>query len=324
MSMQRAFSPSDIHAEPEPDWAAQPEDLTCEHCGKAMAWVWGLKFTEYGWMRPNSHKSCQAIADMEAHREACLYASKRAGVPVKLRQYHPSHIEVQQEDTSDAMFIRWMARKPNTLGALTVNADAILYLSQWQPYANWLYLEGKHGRGKSLAAAALTNRLVWPASETEWFNPDGTPWVQGIDPWRPGHRRRAAPPTYQALYIDWPELDRRIKLSWSADRDPLNQVWKVRVLVLDDLPQQLSPNRAQLIEQLVCARYRDNLPTVITSNVPWYDVIDEDRPVWGHRVASRLAEVCKVQHLRGPNWRNPPDLPRTERQPKRLFTGGPE
>ncbi len=137
----------------------------------------------------------------------------------------------------------------------------------------------------------------------------------GVHSMRPGYRRKVLPQRWPAQYCDWPELDRRISLSWSRDKEPLAQVAKVRVLVLDDLPAKTSEAKRDAIERLLCARYRDQLPTVITSNVPYHDVIDEDVPAFGHRVADRLAEVCTPVSIGGHSWRKPPERPKEKRKP---------
>lgn len=287
-----------------------PEPLECPHCGAYQDWVWAMQLSGMGWCRPNSHKACLERAAAEERKKLIALAERRAGIPQKHRNWDWGRLEFQQEDTPAWQFMRWMQRKPNTIGVLRENAIAVADVAQWKPSDGWLYIEGTQGMGKSTLAAAIVRQLVSPPTADEWVCPDGSPWVMGVHSMRPGYRRKKAKAHWPAQYVDWAELEKRIGQSWSGDRDPLKQALKVRVLVIDDLPANRSIRFMEAIENLLCARYRDGLPTVITSNVPYLSAVDADKPVYGHRVADRLAEVCQAVTLRGPSWRNPPDPPK--------------
>jgi DNA replication protein DnaC len=299
---------------PDPDWATEPDPASCRHCQDLMPYVWVRKFKGWGWCLPNAHEACVAIAAREQHRKAQRRASMAVGVPRGDRNTSLSAYELQEADDPDWMFMRRMARKPHLLGVLHQNWTAYRTIQNWDPAGGrWLYVEGAHGRGKSTLAMALANRLCSPPKAEQWTNPDGSAWVMGRDSMRPGHRRKVAPQLWPVLYIDWPELDARIGLAWERDRAPLAQVAKQRCLILDDLPTGLTKAKSEVIEQLITARYRDRLPTVITSNEPYWQAVDHDRPTWGPRVADRLLELADNVTLGGPSWRDPPSPPEEPR-----------
>lgn len=288
---------------------APPAAVPCPVCKQPRDWEWGRQLSGYGWCYPPSHPECERQSKRQEHREACKAASKAAGVPVTMRTYHPARCYIQPEDQDAGTFICRMQARPNSIGVLLINLEDVGRIFEWSP-PRWLYIEGQVGRGKSLVAAALANRLSWPSSSEDWVNPDGTPWDPAVDSWRPGHRRRVIAKRWPCHYTDWPEFYSRLNNRSSLDKDPLLQFAQHYVLILDDLPAEMTPAKREAVERLIVARYRDNLPTIFTSNVPWVDAVDARRPTWGHRAASRLAEMCDVAHLRGPDWRNPPDPPK--------------
>ena len=298
----------------EPDTDA-PDPVPCELCDGDIDWVWVEMFSRWGWCRGNNpHPACKAAHDREQLRELTMKAARRANVPLRSRGHTFDYMDIQT-DQPDWLYMHEAQRHPTRISCLRVNGDATRTIAHYKPGAKrWLYIQGGLGRGKTLLASALVVDQVKPSAGTfiepdpEWLAARGLP----ADARPPGSRRLVAPRRWRTMFCDWPEVLRRIQLAWKRDQAPLQQVADVPLLVLDDLgnpDQPLRPGHRDEIEKLLCARYRDERPTVITSNVPWWEAIDADNPYFGSRVADRLAEVCDHVTLRGPSWRNPPPRP---------------
>lgn len=152
-----------------------------------------------------------------------------------------------------------------------------------------LFLTGIPGSGKTHIACALLN---------EWFAGSFTLSGEGVP--YPANR----PP----LFLPAVELLLEIKASWhseenlmaESENDLLARHTRAPLLVLDDLgAEKISDWSRQVVYLLIDRRYRDMMPTIITSNLSLEDLarqLDE-------RIASRICEMGIVVVLEGKDWR---------------------
>jgi DNA replication protein DnaC len=104
--------------------------------------------------------------------------------------------------------------------------------------------------------------------------------------------------------VDEPGLLAQVKLGWSGDKDPLLQVAKQHVLVLDDLGRSIRKGQvvdwiAEALERLIDYRHKHHLATLFTSNVPMAEI----GGLLGARCASRLRRCGMPLVLGGADWR---------------------
>ncbi|MFA5844466.1 MAG: ATP-binding protein [Coriobacteriia bacterium] len=72
------------------------------------------------------------------------------------------------------------------------------------------------------------------------------------------------------------------------------------LLLLDDLDlDRTSGFRRELLHEIADARWRNGRRTLVTSNKPPHEIAEGV----GERVTSRLAGLCRVLHLEGPDGR---------------------
>ncbi len=127
----------------------------------------------------------------------------------------------------------------------------------------WLFLQGRHGCGKTHLAAAISHTLLQ----------DGVP----------------------VLFKPVPDLLDLLRSSYSPEAELsfdriFSLVRDVSVLVLDDMGAQASTQWAkEKLYQLLNRRYVDQLPTVFTSNLAVWDFED--------RLQSRLSDAKVVSRM---------------------------
>ena len=297
----------------------QPDPLPCPgECGVMIPWV--SRTTRLGaqiWVRGNTPcprcKSVAARSDLEQRRARAI---EHSGMPPKLRGWSLARHTLQGAQESPEDFHRRCRCQGMLLGVSRLNAPAYRALLLWveEMGRQSLYLHGPVGTGKSTFAAAAVAALLEPREESSRRRTDeeledhfGDNWVNV-----PESRRwvRTMAPQVDALYIDEPELMARVRLSWSGDKDPLKRVASVRLLILDDMGLELQAATgdrriqvASALERLIDYRYKHHLPMLITSNLPWEDVVDAHR--FGRRVGDRLAEMVDGNHwaVLGGSWR---------------------
>lgn len=204
------------------------------------------------------------------------------------------------------------ARRKAGPGVLVIDdavRTAFNLMSTWQPTRGkcWVYLHGEPGTGKTALVSALVTRLISGGSDRWQYRnpndeidptayhdlPEGSTAEDANEYARHGAviRLSRVPSVEGVVFTTEDDLWARVQLSWTQDKDPLGQVERAKVLVLDDLGSVSARDGAkksvEAIQKLVPARYADNAPTVITSNVPWAELAS----VYGARVATRLADI---------------------------------
>lgn len=96
-----------------------------------------------------------------------------------------------------------------------------------------------------------------------------------------------------------PDLLERFRRTGLDDPDPVDEYTRGGLLVLDDLGTERPTDYArEAVGRLVDKRWRDELPTVVTSNLTMQQIAELDA-----RIADRLAEDGRVFQLDGPSLR---------------------
>ena len=164
-------------------------------------------------------------------------------------------------------------------------------LKGWNPLSEdergW-YFHGKVGRGKSHLAAAMLKRA--------WMR-----WA----------RERGVPPTVAW----WPtsRLLQQMRATYSgkgAQPEWIEKLYTVDLLVLDDLGQERVTDWArETLGLIITERYDAGRKLIITSNYSLGGLArrftPDDAPddPDGERIASRIAEACRVKEIKGPDRR---------------------
>ena len=144
--------------------------------------------------------------------------------------------------------------------------------------AQCLYLAGPVGTGKT--------HVAWMALAA-WCLITGT---------NPGNREDRRPPVVCASMTDLLDDFRPGDASVRRVRD----CQRAALLVIDDLgAEKPSEWTQERLYSVINHRYENCLPLIITSNLPPKNVADQT----GERVASRLAEMCEVVLMTGPDRR---------------------
>jgi DNA replication protein DnaC len=144
-------------------------------------------------------------------------------------------------------------------------------------YRPGLYLHGPVGVGKTGLAVALMKTLMREIGE-------------------------------EGLFLNLPQLLARRKRAFgkARDDDDAEALWEraltVPILVIDDLAAEYSTDWArEQVYTLVDARHAEEATTIVTSNLTLAELVTERGE---ERIAWRLAELCDVVCLDGPNLRD--------------------
>ena len=105
-------------------------------------------------------------------------------------------------------------------------------------------------------------------------------------------------------FVAVPELLLELRDSFNSDqiteRSIIDKYSRVPLLVLDDLGAEKSSDwTVQTVYTIIDRRYREDLPTIITSNL----TLDQVAAQLDDRIASRIAGMCKVQRMTGKDRR---------------------
>jgi DNA replication protein DnaC len=268
--------------------------------------------------------------EVELHRRQEI-----AGIARVHRRYRWTTCEVQGAETWTTFARRMLAVDARGLGVPTIgvaraDAQVAKAVRTWHPGCGGMYLWGPPGSGKSLWLSARLTDLMAPTdgsvaylSEDElmerykWGREVARRVVQSG-----GNRfvKPAGRQVVQALVVDEEEVVRRVALAWSADKAPLEKIARVGVLLLDDLGSKLiagGPKEREIartsLARLIDLRWREGLPTLVTSNVS----PDELGEALDRRTMDRLHEIvgADVHQLdgippalveKGLSWRRPP------------------
>ncbi len=157
-----------------------------------------------------------------------------------------------------------------------------------------LYLYGMQGRGKTeMACGALRAYIVSGIVEV-------------------GHNRFFS--TKSAKFVSVPEWLMEIRRTYDvrgqSEGDLMESYAGVGMLCLDDLGKgQMTPWAIERIYTLLDLRYREERPTVITSQYDGNGLIraiaarsDEQS---AYAIWSRIQGMCQLREIVGPDWRNP-------------------
>lgn len=304
------------------------DDIPLEQCkcGASHEWTWwepdqenpAHRHAEPRWFVPpvNPCRICKPAHEKQEAADSLRARQARAGVPPRARGYRlqRGRMRQQQRDEDLGTFAHEVLGQRDVIGVTLANSRATRSIVSWKPGKGSMYLEGPCGCGKSLLAAALVTKLltVEEMDRIEYADEE----LAAVHGWDAIDRVRASgrdfyyrrSPARTPYLITETELIRRIKLSWSGDKDPLKQFGDTQIFVLDDLGTEGTKEYVvQAIERLICYRYDHELPMVFTSNVPWSEIVHAKSPRYGARVASRLHQMVTERHvLGGIDWREPP------------------
>lgn len=92
----------------------------------------------------------------------------------------------------------------------------------------------------------------------------------------------------------------KMKLAFHTDKDVVNQLSNVSILIIDDLGKEKYTEWAQqVLFQVIDNRYNNELPIIITTNL----TPGELRERFGEPIISRLMEMCYGIAMNGENYR---------------------
>jgi DNA replication protein DnaC len=323
--------PPVVHSDSESD------DIPKERCdcGAHHEWVWWTPdpdepahaVAQPRWFVPpvNPCRDCKHVHEKRAADDSLSARQARAGVPPRARAYRLTRgrVRYQQAGEDIGTFAHDVIGQRDVIGVTLADVKQVRTAGSWRPGRGSMYIEGPCGSGKSLLVAALVSSLL-SIEEMERIEHDDAELAE-IHGWdyidkvresgRDFHLRRA--PVRTPVLTTETELIRRVKLSWSGDKDPLKQLADAQVLVLDDFGIEGTKDIVvSAIERLICYRYDHELPMVLTSNLSWREIVHAKSPRYGARVASRLHQMVTERHvLGGIDWRSPPDPIHPEDRP---------
>lgn len=252
--------------------ALRLDDRVCAHCGRELQAEW-VEFPpalqrKYGkpgeWdylpCTPECEKKNEQREWELMRRDARVAALKeRSGLPKRMRNY------------------TFASFKPYVNSAATKAAERVeKYLSEWEENrkaGRGLYFCGGVGTGKTHLAVAVMNELI---------------------------RRKKVP----SLFVTVPELLDNMR---GAYNDPgrnldewMDAVKNAELLLLDDLgSERPSEWVRERIFVVINHRYREELPTIFTSNIYPKELAEQ----LGERTASRIIAMCEGVELEGQDYR---------------------
>lgn len=137
-----------------------------------------------------------------------------------------------------------------------------------------LFLHGRAGRRKSILAARLTKALILRLEQVAWIDMHAITFTL----------RK----TFNA------------GIGETTEYSVIEKCTRPRYAVLDDLGAgQITSYGQSVIHQVINTRIQNRLPTIITSNLS----IEQVERKLGERIASRIAGMCEILKMGGPDMR---------------------
>lgn len=256
----------------EANQALRLDDQVCEHCGRELTAEWvefppalQRKFGKTGqWDYQPCTPECEAKNEhqewQKMRREAKIVSlQERSGLSKRMRGYTLSNF------------------KPFTSHSATKAVERVEeYLGDWEENreeGRGLYFCGGVGTGKTHLAVSVMNDLI---------------------------RRERVP----ALFVTVPELLDNLRGAYNDPAKNLDEwmeaVKNADLLILDDLGSEKPTLWVQeRLFVIINHRYRETLPTLITSNTRPKDLPGQ----LGERTASRIFSMCTGVELEGDDYR---------------------
>ncbi|SES82086.1 ATP-binding protein [Anaerobranca gottschalkii] len=154
----------------------------------------------------------------------------------------------------------------------------VTYIKKGQAFQEGIFIHGQTGSGKTHLLGCIANFLI----------------EQQID----------------VLYVVYADLLDKIRETYNEEATEtesaiLRRVTSVSVLLIDDLGMEKNSEFAQkYLAQIIDHRYRNMLPTIITSNFTLTELKERSKnDMYGERVIWRLVEISHLFQLTG-NLRN--------------------
>tara|TARA_R110000824_G_scaffold183776_2_gene364812 strand:- start:872 stop:1708 length:837 start_codon:yes stop_codon:yes gene_type:complete len=224
-------------------------------------------------------KLAEPVVLPQPDRNAVL---RYAGVPEKM--WGMSWSECEREPGEFYGTWKKRALASGRFCILEGNRWAFEWIRDWSAAEGSVYICGPVGTGKSLLTATKSEELLTVPVSLAWDSDDG------------GYRRDGGVSVY---YTDETSLARAQRShkrhGEKGSISPIQRASECALLVLDDFIRRENPAKGYKqedadddLEYLLNCRYGASLPVLITSNSP-LDAVEQAR---GHRVASRLYEMC--------------------------------
>ena len=265
-----------------------PQNATCPHCGKSLAWLGFNLAGRIRWVEPEDC-NCDGAIKERAKKEA-----ERAHKADEERRQKENAARLEKIKRLDANSGIGRRFKSRTFETFTETPETAQGLCMVKGYAekfktlrgqerNSLIITGNIGTGKTHLAAAVANALL----------------AEGV-------------PVIFSTMVDL--LD-KIKASFdSRDEETVIKLYKtVELLIIDDLGKE-RPTAWGIMKifQIINSRYEDYLPTILTSNYDLKDLTERMTPTGDDGKTSaatvdRIREMSYVVPLTGESWRNKKD-----------------
>jgi DNA replication protein DnaC len=249
------------------------DDNVCPHCGRELESEW-YEFPpalQKKYDKPGEWYVHPCTPECERKNERKEWELARRDARIKTLQKR-SGLSERLKRCSLANFRPMVSRS-----ATQALMKAEEYLEDWEENrksGRGLYICGDVGTGKTHLAVAVMNELI---------------------------KRKRVP----ALFVTAPELlDNLRPQSYNNPElgldEWMNSVKNADLLVLDDLGSEKATAWVQeRVFIIIDHRYREMLPTIITSNIGPRDLGDK----LGPRTASRIVSICEGIELDGPDYR---------------------
>ena len=275
------------------------ESYAGSRCGEPMAPTWAAMIGRHV-PPPELCRYCRAEEQLAREAKEARERVERAGVA---KRHMGMSFDNPVEDGSPDIAGFEATCRGKQLGRHAGNGEAFDVLRRWTPAVGSVYLHGPPGSGKTCLAEVAAIRLLSIPMRFEMVEERDSRF-----PGFGGSMRRIG--GHSVLVASEAELLSRVKRRRSfgaSDEEPpaLDAAKRVETLVLDDLGcdesakggQRSQVGAADVVEEVLDARYRAGLTVIATSN--WR--LEQLHEVLGRRVVSRLTDMCgpRVIAVRG-------------------------